>query len=540
METLLSRLQYKPRILQYGTSGRRGLVADLTQLEIYINASAELAYLQSLAPAEGGIRKGDDFFYAYDLRPSSSRFVPEDGGCGEIVQAVEMAVRDAGMVPVNCGTIPTPALALYALNRQKGSMMITGSHIPFDRNGYKTNTSLGELRKEDEEPINRLVQEIRERHYRQTFPESRFDEKGLFKTGHQELAPETAEARRFYIHRYTHFFAGRPLDGKRLLVYQHSAVGRDMLVEILQQLGAEVSAAGRSDIFVPVDTENVGDDQLAAIQSLVDAQDGSFDAVVSTDGDSDRPVVLGIDPHSGGVRFFGGDLLGMVVAEFLQADAVVVPINCNDAIDLGNLKLIMEPKTRLGSPFVIAGMQKASAKGKKRICGWEANGGFLLGSDIRHAGSTLPALPTRDAVLPILAVLLAAAEKGLSLIDLFARLPKRFSRAALLRNIPRAVGRKIMEQFSPADESTPPQIQEHLAEFFPPSQGFSRIAGLNYTDGLRIFFGNDEVVHLRPSGNADEFRIYAVADTQERANTIAHLGIAEPDGILRRLVRSVS
>jgi phosphomannomutase len=43
------------------------------------------------------------------------------------------------------------------------------------------------------------------------------------------------------------------------------------------------------------------------------------------------------------------------------------------------------------------------------------------------------------------------------------------------------------------------------------------------------------VAHLRPSGNAEELRIYAVADTQERADQIASLGVADPGGILRAM-----
>ena len=54
---------------------------------------------------------------------------------------------------------------------------------------------------------------------------------------------------------------------------------------------------------------------------------------------------------------------------------------------------------------------------------------------------------------------------------------------------------------------------------------------------MRIWFDNGDVAHVRPSGNADEFRIYAVADSQERADQIVKLGVQEPDGILRRLER---
>jgi phosphomannomutase len=46
------------------------------------------------------------------------------------------------------------------------------------------------------------------------------------------------------------------------------------------------------------------------------------------------------------------------------------------------------------------------------------------------------------------------------------------------------------------------------------------VASLNRTDGLRITFANEEVIHLRPSGNAPEFRCYAEANTDERAREI--------------------
>ena len=579
---LRARLAYEPQVLKFGTSGRRGEVVHLTQLEIYINATAELEYLQSLPRGDGGIVRGDEFFFACDLRPSSSRYAPEHQGRGEIAQAIVRAIRDAGMKPVNLGMLPTPALTCHAIERGKGSMMITGSHIPFERNGYKTNTARGELLKKDEAPINARVEQVRERLYNQPFADSLFNEQGFFKSGSQPLPPEDSAGRAGYIRRYTEFFAGRSLKGKRLLAYQHSAVGRDMLVEILRQLGAEVIPAGRSETFVPIDTENIDEEQLANIQALADeaaAKHGPLDAVVSTDGDSDRPLILGVEPggarppgalsSSARVKFFGGDLVGMIVAEFLGADAVVVPISCNDAIDRGPLKDSVEPKTRIGSPFVVAGMEKARAKGRKAVCGWEANGGFLTGSDIERGGKLLRALPTRDAMLPILGVLFSTVEKGVAMTALLERLPKRFSRAALLKKFPRPTSLRIVERFSPADgkikemvfekggvtlldedrrelPASGPLTQamlgigETLGRFFAPTLGFGGIVRLNYTDGVRIYFSNGDVAHVRPSGNADELRIYAVADTQARADAITKLGVAEPDGILRRLEKAVT
>jgi phosphomannomutase len=423
--------------------------------------------------------------------------------------------------------------------------MVTGSHIPFDRNGYKLNTSRGELPKEHEGPINENVRRVRGNIYNQSFTESLFDEWGLFKTGHMELPAESNEARESYIERYVNFFSDASLDGKRLLVYEHSAVGRDILIEILTRLGAEVIPSGRTEAFVPIDTENIDEDQLATIQACVDeatAKHGPIYAVLSTDGDSDRPLVLDVGREARKVQFFGGDLVGMIVAEYLEADAVVVPISCNDAIDLGSLARVTEPKTRIGSPYVIAGMENARSRGKRVICGWEANGGFLIGSDVKRRGKLLKALLTRDAVLPILCTLLAAHAKGLSVGELFAQLPRRFSRSALLKEFPRPVARKILQQFSPSYAE--PQAadiratREKLQEFFTSEMGFGKIVTLDYTDGVRVIFDNGDVAHLRPSGNADEFRVYAAADTQDRAHAIASLAIAEPDGILRKMEKA--
>ena len=555
-DTLRSCLAYPPQELRFGTSGRRGEVIHLTQLEVYINVLAELGCLQSRTAEEGGIRPGEKFYFAYDLRPSSSAYVPSQQGRGEIAQAVERAIRDSGMQPVNLGRIPTPALTSYAVSQGRGSIMITGSHIPFDRNGYKTNTARGELRKEDEEPISRAVQQVREEICCQPLAESLFDAQGLFKSGHQELPAECDAARTAYIERYLSFFQGQNLGGMRLVVYQHSAVGRDLLVEILDRLGAEVIPSGRTDTFVALDTENIDEAQLAVIQKLADEaieRHGPIDAVVSTDGDSDRPLILGVDGATGKVRFFGGDLVGMIVALYVGADAVVVPISCNDAIDRSPLAAVIEPKTRIGSPFVIAGLEKARSRGRQRVCGWEANGGFLTGSDIVQNGRLLTALPTRDAVLPILGVLFAARAKGLRLTELFDQLPRRFSRAALLPRFPRRLGVEIMARLSPPDPRVQEvvfdqgatagemvDIRERLEGFFTRQRGFGTIVRLNYIDGVRIIFSNGEVVHLRPSGNADEFRFYAVADSQARANAIAGMGVAEPEGIVRQLERSIT
>jgi phosphomannomutase len=82
-------------------------------------------------------------------------------------------------------------------------------------------------------------------------------------------------------------------------------------------------------------------------------------------------------------------------------------------------------------------------------------------------------------------------------------------------------------------------MKRTLGGFFGSADGFAEIGRINYVDGVRIHFVNGDVAHLRPSGNADELRIYAVADQQARADAIASLAVAEPNGILRRMEKAM-
>ena len=149
--------------------------------------------------------------------------------------------------PSTSGVIPTPALTYYALGRGKASIMVTGSHIPFDRNGYKLNTSQGELLKQHEAPINQRVRQVRE----SACTASASDRVAVRRTrrisevGHRALPDETRTTPA------APTSPGTPISspaqrsaGMRLLAYQHSAVGRDLLVEILERLGAVAISGG--------------------------------------------------------------------------------------------------------------------------------------------------------------------------------------------------------------------------------------------------------------------------------------------------------
>lgn len=485
--------------VKFGTSGARGLSEDITDFIAYTYTVGFISYLESRGeiPTQPTSLHIDNenkpnllhqraIAVAGDLRPSTDR----------IVEAVCRAIESVNCKPIYCGKIPSPALALYGFKNIIPSIMITGSHIPADRNGIKFNKPHTELLKSDEEGI---------RHQIVNVDESLFDSSGFFKDIQQRQRPVNEDAKRLYISRYIDFFDKDILNSLKVGVYQHSAVGRDILVEILRQLGANVTTVGYSEQFVPVDTEAIRETDIQLAQKW--AAEFKFDAIVSTDGDSDRPL---ISDENG--NWLKGDIVGLLCARFLGADSVSIPVSCNTAIEkCGFFKEVN--RTKIGSPYVIESMQEAVSRGRNIVVGFEANGGFLLQSKAEGKnGKVLDPLPTRDAVLPILAILCLSKISGKSIYSLLAELPPRYTASDRLTNFDQSRSQAILKKFNSADE------QKNLSEI---ENYFGAISGkpsqINRMDGIRITFENGEIIHLRPSGNAPEFRCYTEADSQIRA-----------------------
>ncbi len=512
--TLFQSLAHKPVELAFGTSGLRGLVADMTDLECYINAAGFIGYLL----ASKDISEGATICLAGDLRESTPR----------ITQIVAQAIMDTGCKVDYYGLIPTPATAYWGMRHNQASIMVTGSHIPADRNGVKFYKREGEVLKPDEAPIKEAVMRVRERLYQQSAANSPFDGQGVYKRPLSELEIHP-EANQYFKERFLDIFSADTFTGKKIIVYQHSAVGRDLIVEVLNSLGAETVPVDRSEQFIPIDSENVTPANQTYFRSLAQAHPDAF-AIVSTDGDSDRPFV--IDELG---TFHRGDILGAVVAETLRADFAAVPISSNDAVDMYLQKRgIPLVHTKIGSPYVVTAMQAGQSKGHKRVVGWEVNGGFMTGSDFSISGRTLSALPTRDALLPILCALQAAVINNVTLSQLFGALPKRYTQAGLIDNFPVAISQELIKNYG-VDS---PEIRARLGQFFTTESGFDDITAIDATDGIRISFSNGDIAHIRPSGNAPQLRVYSVADSQNRADAIVTMGIAEPDGILRQIERA--
>ena len=300
-----------------------------------------------------------------------------------------------------------------------------------------------------------------------------------------------------YVQRYFEAFGEGALSGAKIGLFEHSAVGRDVCFQVLSGLGAQVTRLGRSDAFIPVDTEAIRPEDVASAARWGSEHD--FDTIVSTDGDSDRPLVS--DEHG---KWLRGDVAGIVTAKFLGATFVATPVSCNTAVEKsGAFKRVA--RTRIGSPYVIEAMNSALG-GAEKVVGYEANGGFLTATDFSFAGR-LPALPTRDALLVHLAVLLSARGQGISISKLLAALPQRFTASDRLEDFPTALSKERLGALAQGGPAA-------IAKEFP---NFGAVKDVSNVDGLRITFASEEIVHLRPSGNAPELRCYTEADSEARA-----------------------
>lgn len=457
----------------FGTSGARGLVDALTD-------DACAAFVHAFVTV---MRR--DFRFArvalgMDLRPSSPR----------IAAACAAAIRAAGLEVDFYGVLPTPALALQAMADGVPAVMVSGSHIPFDRNGLKFYRPDGEITKDDEQAMLAVDDPLPER--------------VASPTG--DADPRALQA---YAARYLDFFEPGLLAGRRVGLYQHSSASRDVFASILRGLGADVVVLGRTDEFVPIDTEAVAPED--AERGRAWARDHRLDAIASTDGDGDRPLIAGEDGE-----WLRGDLVGLLCARELGIEALAVPVSCNTAIEAsGAFAEVL--RTRIGSPHVIAGMQALAAR-HGRVAGFEANGGFLLGCPVRSERSTLAPLPTRDAVLPALAVLAAAKRARVPVSRLARDLPSRHTASDRLQAFPTERSRTLLAEWAAQPDALIAWLGLDLGE----------VVSTDTTDGLRMALAGGEIVHLRPSGNAPELRCYCEADRPDRAAALVR-------GVLDRL-----
>jgi phosphomannomutase len=168
--------------------------------------------------------------------------------------------------------------------------------------------------------------------------------------------------------------------------------------------------------------------------------------------------------------------------------------------------------------------QLESSNPEYRVVGYEANGGFLTQTTIEHQGKQLTPLPTRDAMIVLVAVLVRSIEQNKTISELTRDLPQRYTASDRLKEIPNEKSMFLLSKLIKQQKLGNFSEIEHLID-----AKAGTVEHIDQTDGFRITFVNQEVIHLRPSGNAPELRCYCEADSQERASDMSRqvLGVIQ-------------
>lgn len=572
----------KPSLpLRFGTSGIRGLVAPsefrllhpelseaeiasrfrdegaMTDRECVLAVRGFLRYLRQL----GEIQRGTPVALGVDLRSSSLR----------IASAALYAIHAEGCQADYVGPVSSPSLLYYAMKNAIPAIMVTGSHIPEDRNGMKFTRARGEILKGEEGEI--LAQIERLRSSEALTSSSIFTEEDMFQPGIRPVLSDVGHDKvmNLYHRRYSDVFPRDYLAGAKLVFYQHSAVARDVLPAIFSALGATVILIGRCDRFLPVDTEKISEETRRILREAAEIYHPF--AILSADGDSDRPLLA---DETG--RILPGDQIGGLAAMALGVRHVAVPDTLNDGVvTLLRERGVEVRLTKVGSPYVVAELQEV---------GWEANGGFLLGREwlLPPWQSPLAPLPTRDAALPLILVLRLALEENLPLSALIKKyLPPRIHVSVAIdptmagfQSYSISKGKLLMERLRPSDPSIleaeftegriwllhddqarslpTPSLEEELLQRKKDLESCFRLVSvwdmpivrLRWLDGVKITFQHPhhlsqvgDVAHIRASGNAPDLRLIVTSDAspsgeEERANRLARFWPAIAQQLLRQ------
>jgi phosphomannomutase len=157
-------------------------------------------------------------------------------------------------------------------------------------------------------------------------------------------------------------------------------------------------------------------------------------------------------------------------------------------------------------------MIAAAQEGYRAVAGYEANGGYFTNTAIEKNDAILTALPTRDPLIVFLGVMGLSIEKGKTVSELLNDLPARFTASGRLKEFPTERSKEIIGRLHGGDfHKDKTEVDKIFSGLFGPA------VAMDTTDGLRVTFENEEIVHLRPSGNAPEFRCYNEAASEERA-----------------------
>jgi phosphoglucosamine mutase len=340
----------------FGTDGVRGVVGeDLTE-----------GLVERLGKAATLWSKGGRVFVGRDTRGSGPM----------LEEAFARGVVEAGGNAVLAGVLPTPAVALLALDL---GVVVSASHNPPEYNGIKFFDRDGQkLPDASEEEIEALLDG---------------DGPGGGEIDHVDVATDS------YLEHITERF-GTDLSGVRIAVDCANGAYSAIAPQAFEALGAQTTA-----IAADPDGTNInlgaGATDLSLLQRTV--LQGDFDLGVAFDGDGDR--MLAVDANGAPVD---GDQILAILADHLGVDLVAVTAMTNLGFHrFAEERGIRVVTTDVGDRYVLEALRE--------------HGGLLGGEQSGHI-IYLKDHVTGDGL--VAALLLCAAIRGRTLTEAAAVLPR--------------------------------------------------------------------------------------------------------------------
>ncbi len=340
----------------FGTDGVRGVVGE----DLTVELVERLGKASALWSGRGRV------FVGRDTRASGP----------ELEEAFARGVVAAGGNAVLAGVLPTPAVALLALDL---GVVITASHNPPEYNGVKFFDGDGhKLTDSSEAEIEALLDA---------------PEPGGGTIDRVDVATDS------YLEHVIERF-GSDLGGLRVVVDCANGAYSGIAPEAFAALGAEVTTIGADPDGTNINT-GCGATDLAALSRAV--VDSGFDLGIAFDGDGDR--MLAVDAAGAVVD---GDQILAVLAPHLGVDLVAVTVMTN----LGFHRLMEEQGIRVlttdvGDRYVLEALRREGG-----VLGGEQSGHVIYLRD-HVTGDGLAA-----------ALLLCDAIRGRTLAEAAAKMPR--------------------------------------------------------------------------------------------------------------------
>jgi phosphoglucosamine mutase len=340
----------------FGTDGVRGIVGEALTTEL----------VEQLGKAATLWSKGGRVFVGRDTRASGP----------ELEEAFARGIVEAGGNAVLAGVLPTPAVALLALDL---GVVVSASHNPPEYNGIKIFDRDGrKLTDAAEEEIEALLDA-------EGPAGGRIDRVGVATDSYLEHILE-----RF----------GSDLSSLRIAVDCANGAYSSIAPKAFEQLGSQVTAIASEPDGTNINL-GCGATDLSLLQRTV--LQGDFDLGIAFDGDGDR--MLAVDANGAPVD---GDQILAVLADHLDVDIVAVTQMTNLGFhrfaDERGIRLVT---TEVGDRYVLEALRREGG-----VLGGEQSGHIIYLKD-HVTGDGLAA-----------ALLLCAALEGRTLADAAAVLPR--------------------------------------------------------------------------------------------------------------------